>query len=203
MTIEEYSYDLSPTDDHLRELGRIIAESAILESVIAISIWQILKLPWWVGEQLTTAPNLGQLANTLFALIPKVYQSEDDQKEFEPIATELKAVVSLRNHVAHCYWTFGSTRDRPLSLNYRNEKGEIAARSKPWSPEELYRIAARISRVGDELEWFIRAHGGGDPLPQTRDWRRYQVPPEPKWPPVGERALQARHQSSPPKPQGV
>ena len=198
MSVDEYQYELALPDDHLRELGRIVAESGILESVVQIVIWQTLQLPYWVGEQLTVTPSLGQLVNTLLAIIPQVFQSDNDKAEFAPIAQELKAVVSLRNHVAHCHWTYGAAQNKPLSLNYRNEKGEVAARSKHWTPEELHRIAARISRVGDEIEWYVRVRGAGPPPPQTRDWQRYQVPPEPKWPPRADRVQRVRPQPFPP-----
>ncbi len=198
MSLDEYQYNLAVTDDHLREIGRIMAESGVLEGVVQIAIWQTLNLPYQIGEQLTTNPNLGQLVSTLRAVVPTVFMADLDKTEFAPIAQELSNVVKLRNHIAHCYWTFGTKPARPISLNYRNEKGEVSARTKVWSPETLSRIAARISRVGDELEWYLKVRGVGSPQPQTRDWRRFQVPPEPKWPPLAGRVPQPRPGPFPP-----
>ena len=200
MTIDEYQYAMPLTDDHLKALGRIVAESSLLESVIEISIWETLKLPYQVGQQLTTNPNLGQLVNTLLSIMPQVLPDKSAQTDFGPIAQELKAVLSLRNYLIHSYWTFGATQNKPVSLNFRNDKGNIVPRSKPWTPEQLERVAARISRVGDELELFLRSHGAGMPQPLTRDWRPFQVPPEPKWQILAGREPKVPPRSSPAKP---
>jgi hypothetical protein len=197
MSVDDYQYSMPLSDNHLREIGRVMAEAGVLEGVVQIAIWQVLNLPYRIGEQLTVSPSLGQLVKTLLAIVSKVFDSDLDNKEFTPIAQELNNAVALRNHIAHCYWAPGTEEARPLSLNFRNEKGEIAARIKDWIPSELHRVAARISRVGDELEWYLIARGVGSPQPPTRDWRPYQMPPEPKWEPLADRVLQSRPRSSP------
>ncbi len=136
----------------------------------------------------------------LLSVVPQLFTEDDDQTDFAPIAQELKAVASLRNHIVHCYWAFGVAKDRPVSLNFRSVKGEIVPRNKAWKVAELERIAARISRVGDELEWYLQSRGVSSPLPRTRDWRRYQVPPQPKWPSLTGRTLRPRQRSFPTKP---
>ena len=200
MTLEEYQYELSPTDDHLRALGLIMVESGVLEGVVEIAIWQTLNLPYWIGQRLTVNPNLGQLINMLLSVIPQSFTEDNDKVAFAPIAQELKAVASLRNYIVHCYWTFGVAQDRPVSLNFRNEKGAIVPRNRTWKVTELEQIAARISRVGDELEWYLQSRGVSVPPTPTRVWRRYQVPPQPKWASLTGRTLRRRQRSFPTKP---
>lgn len=189
MTIDEYQYQLPLPQEHKAAIGQIVAESGVLEGVIEIAIWQLLRIPVEMGEHLTNQPNLGQLVNLLLKIVPRRFTSRPDNDAFEPIRIELKAVVGMRNHLVHAYWTWGTTPDRPISLNFRNEKGEIIPRQKDWSATELDRVAARISRVGDELIAFLEARGVSTPPYRNRDWRPYQLPPEPKWPPKSGRRV--------------
>jgi len=182
MSLDEYTYWLAPTDDHLRAIGRVIVESATLESVIEIAIWQLLKLPVEIGEQITNRPNLGQLTKILLCILPRVFKKDDDKKAFEPIEKELKTIVGIRNHLAHAYWAFGTQKNSPISMSYRSENGEIIPRTKKWRADEIERIAARIATVGNEFIYYLTARGVETPPSPSRPWRQYQVAPEPKWP---------------------
>lgn len=198
MTIEEYTYWLPLTPEHLTELGRIAAESAQLEGLIEIGIWQTVKIPLPIGEQITSRPGLGQLLPILFTAIETIFPLDDDKTDFKPIREELKAVVTLRNHVIHGHWAFGITPDAPRSLAYKSERGGIFPRTKVWKPSDLQRIAARIGRVGDELIWFLDTRGVELPPPRRKPWKRFQVPPEPKWPSKKNRVHLRRLQPSQP-----
>ena len=195
MTIEEYVYWFPPTDAHLTAIGRVVVESAVLEDVIELAIWHLMGVQREVGEQVTNQPTLTQRLNFFFRILPKVYLADADQRAFEPIKQELKAVAAIRNHLIHASWAFGTRQDTPISVNHRNEKGEIVPRTKKWKAPTIERVAARIGRVGDELIAYLEDRGASLPPSSSRSWKQYQVPPEPKWPSKKNRVRQRPPQS--------
>lgn len=194
MTVNEYVYWQSPTDSHLAALGRIVVECAILEGVIGIAIWQLLKVPREMGEHITSRPSLRQRADLLFSITPTAFPMDSDQNALAPIKQEINALIGVRNYLVHTNWGFGTTQDRPISVNYRNEKGDFVPRMRSWRVKEIERVAARIGRVGDELIDFLETHGVELPPSPNKSWRRYQMPPEPKWPSKRKRALKRQTQ---------
>ncbi len=190
MTIEEYSYWFPPTDAHLTAIGRVVVESACLENIIELAIWHLMDVQREVGEQVTNQPTLNQRLNFFFRLLPKVYTADADQKAFEQIKQELQAVAAIRNHLIHAAWAFGTKQDIPISVNHRNEKGEIVPRTRKWKADEIERVAARIGRVGDELIAYFEKRGASLPPLSNRSWKQYQLPPEPKWPSKKNRVRQ-------------
>ncbi|MCH7539643.1 MAG: hypothetical protein IH999_04485 [Proteobacteria bacterium] len=73
MTIEEYQYIYAPTDEILTEVGRIIVESAALEGVIKIALWQTTGMPVEFGQLLTERSNLGHLVKLLKMAMPVAF----------------------------------------------------------------------------------------------------------------------------------
>ena len=183
MTIEEYQYTYAPTDEILTEVGRIIVESAALEGVIKIALWQTTGMPVEFGQLLTERSNLGHLVKLLKMAMPVTFPQKIDQDALKPIMDELGAVTQVRNFVAHAYWRHGIKPDAPVSVSHLSDKDDFILRERRWQAKELHRIAARIGRVMEELSWFLETHGVSPPPYPRRSSKRYQLPPEPKWPP--------------------
>ena len=182
MTIEEYQYTHAPTEQILTEIGRIMVESADLEGVIKIALWQTTSMLPAFGQILTERSNLGQLVRLLEMAMPAAFPDKKDQTALKPIMDELKAVAQVRNFVAHAYWRHGIKPNVPVSVSHKYEKADFVLRQRRWRADELYRIAARIGRVMEELIWFLETRGVSPPPLPRRSEKRYQVPPEPKWP---------------------
>lgn len=181
MSLDDYEFQFAPTEAHLTALGKVLVESGVLEDVLELAIWQMMGVPESIGEQITTRPNLGQRVAMLLALVPVRFPSSQDQSEFAIIGQELKSIIGIRNHLAHAHWGSGVKQDEPITLNRRNEKGEIVPRQRTWRSNEIERIAARISRVGDELILFLEFRGVSCPPLPSKPWKQYRLPLEPKW----------------------
>lgn len=195
MTVDEYHYTHAATDDILTEIGRIMVESADLEGVIKVALWQTTGMPVEFGQALTEKSNLGQLVKLLGLAVPTKFPSQNDRLAFKPINDELKAVNQLRNYIAHGYWRHGIKPNAPVSVSHKSDKDEFVLYERTWRADELYRVAARIGRVMEELIGFLEARNVSPPPLPHRASKRYQVPPEPKWP---ERTR--RLQKRPPPP---
>lgn len=182
MTIEEYHYSHAPNDEILTEVGRIIIESADLEGVIKIALWQTTRMPVEFGQLLTERSSLGQLVKLLEMAVPVAFPNEKDQTAFKPIRDELRAVSQIRNFVAHAYWCHGIKEDAPVAVSHKSDKDDFILRERRWRAKELHRIAARIGRVMEELILFLESRGVTTPPVPRRSSKRYQLPPEPKWP---------------------
>ena len=55
MTVDDYEYLQTPTEGHLREIGRIVVESAVLANVLEVATWQPIAVPPEAGEPITPA----------------------------------------------------------------------------------------------------------------------------------------------------
>ena len=176
MTIEEYHYTHAPTEEILTEIGRIMVESADLEGVIKIALWQTTGMPPEFGQLLTERSNLGHLVKLLEMAVPVAFPNEKDQTAFKPIRDELRAVSQIRNFVAHAYWRHGIKEDAPLAVSHKSDKDDFILCERRWRVKELYRIAARIGRVMEELIWFLETRGVAPPPLPRRSSKRYQLP---------------------------
>ncbi len=126
--MEFYEFTLPPTPAHLQAMGMVVVESAVLENVLELAIWQIEGLSPEVGFHETLHLGLRRKSVRFFKAAKQRFNTPNDRKSLADIMKDLRAAGKQRNFVVHGSWAWGIKPDAPWLAKYRRKKAEFSGR---------------------------------------------------------------------------
>lgn len=147
---------VSTRENHLKAIGLITVNFAILENEIAFAIWFLLGLDQQVGQIITAEQSFKNLA----ALFSSLYRNKtNDPKAIEELNKLMKKVTQVeekRNKIMHSVWAEGDTHvsitrfktTAKISKGLTNQFEQITV-------EDLNKIADEIAEAAGEIQEFL------------------------------------------------
>ena len=170
-----YDYDWPPTKDHLIAIGKVIVESASLEQVLHLAIWQLLGLEEKHGQHVTAHLRIDGLLRLFQPLARQHWCEGEVRVRLDELLEKIRASNSKRNDVAHAQWDWGTIESEPLKMRYRGESldgvKEYGFRFAATTPQDIEKVAANICAVTDDLGRFLSGQGLKPP-PMPRKERK-------------------------------
>ncbi|HET9767646.1 MAG TPA: hypothetical protein VFS60_12405, partial [Thermoanaerobaculia bacterium] len=150
-------------DESLSEVGRIVANFALLEVYLLVLIHGLLKVPPSLGRLITTE----QPFRSLVALAANLVRERSDpaiQTEFRGVLTRIRSAEQRRNQIVHSVW--GGAEHYVLRTKYsaKESKGLVVRRER-MTVADLHQVAYDIAEASLELERFTNRQGIGTSLP--------------------------------------
>lgn len=167
---ENYVYEQPPTEMHLTEIGRVAVESAILEQLLRLGIWQLMKTTVEFGEIVTQQLHLEAKSDLFFEIANERFPK--DLEELKRIRALIKAVINKRNDYMHGIWDWSIKQNEPFLIRYRKRKNEGIRKVTPThrkvTPKQIAETAAEICVAQDELIIFLNTHGVSPPQRRSK-----------------------------------
>jgi len=149
-------------------VGKVVVESALLENVLELAIWQLEGLSPVAGFHQTLHMGFRTKSRRFMKAAKQKFPSPADRTALAGLMKDLRAVGKQRGFIVHGSWAWGTKSDTPWLAKYRKKKGNILGEMRPTKPESIELIAANVSQACDNLISFLLAHGvEAPPLPNT------------------------------------
>lgn len=145
-----------PTTDHLRAIGQITANFAMLEVIVAMSVWSLIGPDQRLGQIITAELSLRKLLDLLSNLYELRVNDPQLIKELKGLIAEASRAEKKRNVITHSYWAAGDTHDirTRVKMTAKRHKG-LKHQSEPMSVEDLDDIADFIGEAGNHIKEFM------------------------------------------------
>ena len=167
--MSDYKFVWPLSDRHLVEMGKVIVESASLEQILQLAIWQILKLPEEQGSHLTGRMHLDARADLFKKLALTVFTADEDKQAIEEVMSAIKDVIPKRNDVAHGLWWRGEEISTSADLyRYKEQGGEYQLRYKSLTPCSIRQYAVDISAANYAIIDFLNERDVAPPPPPRK-----------------------------------
>lgn len=159
----------------LAEIGRVVANFAILEVHLSLLVHSLLSLPYPIGRVVTAEQSFKAML-TLAANLVRSRLNSEAQAEFRSVLKLIRGAEGQRNTIVHSLWG-GVEEDCVIRTKYTaKERKGLTLQRDSLTTDDLHEIASDIAVACLELERFTNRHGfdtfvpyGADPEPERAD----------------------------------
>jgi len=125
------------TDEHLKQLGRLVVNFSSLEIHMAFIVWNMISTDQNIGKAITSNMSFSAL-NNLFGSLSEIHFKEENLKsDAQTIISKMGELNEKRNQVIHSFW--GTNEDNP----------EIVTRIK-FKPKGIKGLSIQEEQIGAE-----------------------------------------------------
>jgi hypothetical protein len=149
-----------PRDDHLKAIGQITVNFALLESTLAFLVWDLIGSDQRLGQIITAElsfRSIQALASSIFR-----HKCEHDEQigELEHLLKRISDAEAKRNQIIHSIWAAGDTAEKITRIKYTAKiKKGFDVKFEQYTAVHLMEIADEISELAFDLQTFtIRLH---------------------------------------------
>ncbi len=145
-----------PTGDHLRAIGQITANFAVLELVVSLSAWSLIGSDQTLGQIITAELSFRKLLDLLSNLYRLRVNHPQLTEELDGLIAQAAQAEEKRNVITHSYWAAGDTHETStrVKMTAKRYKG-LKHRSEPMSVEALNEIADFIAAAEHHITQFM------------------------------------------------
>jgi len=142
--------------EHLRAIGQITVNFALLDETISFFIWQIISTDQRLGQIITAELSFRNLVGLLSSIYKHRINDEGRIAELELILNQGLYAEEQRNKVTHSVWAAG---DRPETITRfkstaKKSKG-LSHQFEQMTVEDLDKIADLAADVAGEIQAFM------------------------------------------------
>jgi hypothetical protein len=142
----------------LAEIGRVVANFALLEHELDILIHGLLKTDRHISRILTSELSFRTLLDASASLVRHIH-GEEATRTFSQILHSVSAAEEERNRIVHSLWgAMGPDIAIRTKDSAKRAKGLNSQRPE-YSPAELSRVASNVSRAIFRVERFRQSLG--------------------------------------------
>ena len=145
-----------PTPDHLRAIGQITANFAMLELTVRFSVWSLIGLDQRLGQLITADLSFRKLLDLLSNLYR--YRVDDPQviEELDGLIAEAAQAEEKRNLITHSFWAAGDTHETTtrVKMTVKRYRG-LKQQSQQMSVQDLDDIADFIAESANHIAQFM------------------------------------------------
>ena len=150
----------------LRALGRLVAESGVLESQIDSLIWLLVSPDQRAGQIVTADLDFRRKVTLLLALLSRRIADDTVRTRIIGIVRSAHSMYDERNEYLHGMWTAGKTAAERGIVRVDAKKGEYRINFKDVDVAKIEALASRFNRAAtDLLSEFLNLHGVALPSP--------------------------------------
>lgn len=147
---------LDVSDDHLRSIGRVVVNFAVLEGFLSFVIRILMKTERDVGEIVTAQLSFAQRVTAASSLFMHRLNSAEKLTEWKELLVRVEQAGAKRNAVVHSVWILGETPDRARRLGTTaKRKDGLKFHYDQRTVAELDEDAYFIAKVTSDLEMFL------------------------------------------------
>lgn len=130
----------------LEPLGRVVVNFNLLESMLSLSICQLLGCEQRIGQCVTEQLAFKGLLNAFCSLYRLRASDPNIVASVQSLRTRFEAAEQKRNELLHSIWMMGPTKGLSTRVKYR------ARAKKGWTVHLTDMSAADVAAVADEME---------------------------------------------------
>jgi hypothetical protein len=148
--------DISSRDEHLKAIGLITVNFALLENQIAFAIWFLIGLDQQTGQIITAELSL----KGLVALFCSLYRNKTNDpsaiNELNDLMKKVTQAEEKRNVIMHSVWAAGDTEKTITRFKQtaKTKKG-LQNQFEQMTVEKLNEIANEIAEAAAEVNEFV------------------------------------------------
>lgn len=146
------------SNEPLAEIGRIVANFAVLEVYLLVLIHGLLNLPASVARLVTTEQPFRSLVGMAANLV-RARLDSSAQADFRSVLALVCAAEQRRNQIVHSLWGGGSEYE-VVRTKYtaKDSKGLLVQRER-LTVAELHQVGYQVAEATFELERFTNRQG--------------------------------------------
>lgn len=149
------------TNDFLAEIGRIVANFAILEAELEKVVHKLLGLDRKLKQVITSELSFNVLRHLSFSLIKESF-GEEKGKEYREVLKQISKAEDIRNRYLHSLYGYGGTKDGEsivIQTKYtaKTKKGLDFSRIE-LTVSSLNEKAFQIATITGVLKDFVSLH---------------------------------------------
>lgn len=165
---DDYEFYFPPTPAHLEAIGMLVVESAVLENVLELAIWQINKLVFKEGAFKTIHMGFRMKSACFLKSARSTHKKPEDQVLLRGIAKDLKQAGRERSMVVHGSWAWGIKHDTPLLVKYRVKRNRLIGNLNRTTASDIKKMAANANMACNNVIGFMMSRGYEPPPLRNR-----------------------------------
>jgi len=148
--------EIPPTADHLRAIGRITANFALLELMVSFCVWQLIGSDQRLGQIITAELSFRKLLDLLSSLFRHRVSDPQLIEELNGLIAEAAQAEEKRNLITHSYWAASDTRETITRAKMTARRyGGLKHQFEPMSVQDLDDIADFIAAAENHITQFM------------------------------------------------
>lgn len=148
------------TDEHLRSLGKITANFALLEALVSLCIWTLIGGEQRLGQITTAELSFSQKVTLLSSLYRYRVNSAEESTELKGLLSRIAQAEEKRNAITHSVWAAGRTKETVTRIKTTAKRSTgLKFHFQQMSVQDLDEFADFIAEVAYDVQTFtIRMH---------------------------------------------
>jgi len=136
------------SDEHLRALGKITTNFAMLEEVVSVCIWGLIGEEQRLGRVITTELSFSRKVDLLSSLYRYRINSAEKLSELNELLNQLALAEEKRNSITHSHWGAGSTKQTITRIKATAKRGAgLKFQFEKMNVDDLNEIADFIAKL--------------------------------------------------------
>ncbi len=144
--------ELPVSDEHLKSIGRITVNFALLEEILSLCIRALIKSEQQVGHILTAELSLKQKVALFSSLYKYRVHNTEEPPELKKLLSRVAQAEEKRNTTIHALWSTGSTKEMVTRVKITAKRSSgLKFHFREMSVQDLDEIANFIADVTNDL----------------------------------------------------
>ncbi len=144
--------ELPPSDEHLRSIGRITVNFALLEEILSLCIRALMKSEQQVGHIITAGLSFKQKVALFSSLYRYKVHSTEEPAELKNLLSRVAQAEEKRNATIHAIWGPGTTKETVTRVKTTAKRSSgLKLHFQEMSVQDLDEIADFIADVTNDV----------------------------------------------------
>lgn len=142
--------------EHLRAIGQITVNFALLESTICFFVWGIISADQMLGQIITAELSFRNLIALLSSLYKYRINDEGRLAELQKVLNRALYVEERRNIITHSVWAAGATPETITRFKTTAKKSKgLTHQFEQMTVQDLEKIADLAAEVATDIQTFL------------------------------------------------